>query len=45
VTSKAGTTEAALQAMEAGDIKRRIASAVQAAARRSRELGEEFGRD
>jgi pyrroline-5-carboxylate reductase len=45
VTSKAGTTEAALQAMEAGDIKRRIASAVQAAARRSRELGDEFGRD
>ena len=45
VTSRAGTTEAALQSMEAADIKRKIADAVQAAARRSRELGDEFGRD
>ena len=45
VTSKAGTTEAALQSMEASGIKSKIASAVQIAARRSRELGEEFGRD
>ena len=45
VTSKAGTTEAALQAMEANDIKRKIVEAVHAAARRSRELGDEFGKD
>lgn len=45
VTSKAGTTEAALQAMEANDIKRKIVEAVRAAARRSRELGDEFGND
>jgi pyrroline-5-carboxylate reductase len=45
VTSKAGTTEAALKAMEADDIKRRIVEAVRAAARRSKELGDEFGKD
>ena len=45
VTSKGGTTEAALQAMEADDIKRRIVQAVRAAAKRSRELGEELGND
>jgi pyrroline-5-carboxylate reductase len=45
VTSKAGTTEAALNAMEANDIKRKIVQAVRAAARRSRELGDEFGKD
>ncbi len=45
VTSRAGTTEAALSAMEAGDVKRRIMDAVRAAARRSKELGDEFGRD
>jgi len=45
VTSKAGTTEAALRTMEAGDIRRRIVQAVHAAARRSKELGDEFGRD
>ena len=45
VTSKAGTTEAALKAMEAGDIKRKIVEAVRAAARRSKELGDEFGKD
>ncbi|MBC8008254.1 MAG: pyrroline-5-carboxylate reductase [Prolixibacteraceae bacterium] len=45
VTSKAGTTEAALQAMEASGIKRKIVEAVRAAARRSRELGDEFGND
>jgi pyrroline-5-carboxylate reductase len=44
VTSKAGTTEAALKTMEADDIKRRIAAAVRAAANRSRELGDEFGK-
>ncbi len=45
VTSKAGTTEAALKAMEAVDLKRLIATAVHAAARRSKELGDEFGKD
>lgn len=45
VTSKAGTTEAALKSMEAGEVKRRIVEAVRAAARRSRELGDEFGKD
>lgn len=45
VTSRAGTTEAALNAMEAGDVKRRIMDAARAAARRSKELGDEFGKD
>ena len=45
VTSKAGTTEAALKTMEANDIKHKIVEAVRAAAKRSSELGEEFGRD
>jgi pyrroline-5-carboxylate reductase len=45
VTSKAGTTEAALKSMEAGEIKRRIVEAIHAAARRSKELGDEFGKD
>ncbi|HEX4985814.1 MAG TPA: pyrroline-5-carboxylate reductase [Burkholderiales bacterium] len=45
VTSKGGTTEAALKAMEAGEVGQRIARAVQAAAARSHELGDEFGRD
>lgn len=45
VTSKAGTTEAALSAMEASDVRRRIMDAVHAAARRSKELGDEFGND
>jgi pyrroline-5-carboxylate reductase len=45
VTSKAGTTEAALKSMEANQIKSRIVEAVRAAATRSSELGEEFGKD
>jgi len=45
VTSRAGTTEAALTNMEAGEVKRRIVEAVHAAARRSKELGDEFGKD
>ena len=45
VTSKAGTTEAALKSMEASGIKGKIVDAVHAAARRSRELGDEFGKD
>src|SRR5262249_29960786 len=45
VTSKAGTTEAALKSMEAAEVKRRVVEAIHAAARRSRELGDEFGRN
>jgi pyrroline-5-carboxylate reductase len=45
VTSKGGTTEAALKAMDANHVKRAIVEAVRAAAARSRELGEEFGKD
>ena len=45
VTSRAGTTEAALRSMEAAEVKRRVVEAIHAAARRSRELGDEFGRD
>ncbi len=45
VTSKGGTTHAALTSMAASDVKGAIVAAVKAAAARSRELGEEFGRD
>jgi pyrroline-5-carboxylate reductase len=44
VTSKAGTTEAALQWLDADGMKRKIARAVRAAAERSKQLGEEFGK-
>lgn len=45
VTSKGGTTEAALASMESAQVKRLIVQAVHAAARRSQTLGDEFGRD
>jgi len=45
VTSKGGTTERALAAMEADRVKEAIVRAVRAAAERSRELGEELGND
>jgi pyrroline-5-carboxylate reductase len=45
VTSKGGTTEAALAVMEAAGIKAGIAAAIDAAARRARELGDTLGRD
>jgi pyrroline-5-carboxylate reductase len=45
VTSKGGTTERALKAMEADHVKEAIVRAVRAAADRSRELGDELGRD
>ncbi len=45
VTSKGGTTHAALTAMEAAGVQQAIVAAVKAAAARSRELGAEFGRD
>ena len=45
VTSKGGTTAAALAVFEAADLRAIVARAVAAAARRSRELADEFGRD
>jgi pyrroline-5-carboxylate reductase len=45
VTSKGGTTERALAAMEADRVKEAIVRAVRAAAARSRELGDELGKD
>jgi len=44
VTSPKGTTEAAINAMEAGHIREVMASAVQAAQKRSNELAELFGK-
>jgi pyrroline-5-carboxylate reductase len=45
VTSKGGTTYAALTSMEASGVKEAICKALKAAAARGKELGEEFGRD
>lgn len=45
VTSKGGTTERALNSMEAEKVKEAIVRAVRAAADRSRELGDELGKD
>ena len=45
VTSKGGTTERALASMEADHVKDAIVRAVKAAAERSRELGDELGKD
>lgn len=45
VTSKGGTTYAALTSMEESGVKDAIVKAMKAAAARGRELGEEFGRD
>jgi pyrroline-5-carboxylate reductase len=45
VTSKGGTTERAIAAMEAAALKSHFIAAVKAAADRSRELGEEFGKN
>lgn len=45
VTSPGGTTHAAITAMEAAGLPQAIAQGMQAAARRSRELGDEFGQD
>lgn len=44
VTSKGGTTYAALTAMEAGGVKALFVEAMQAAQKRAGELGDEFGR-
>ncbi len=45
VTSPGGTTHAAITAMEVAGLPQAIARGMHAAARRSRELGEEFGQD
>lgn len=45
VTSKKGTTERALLSMEANRVQQHIASALHAAAERSRELGDELGKE
>lgn len=45
VTSKGGTTYAALTSMEGSGVKDAIIRAMKAAAERGKELGEEFGRD
>lgn len=45
VTSKGGTTHAAISSMEAAGVKEAIVAAMQAAAARGRELGEELGKD
>ena len=45
VTSKGGTTYAALTSMEASGVKEKIIAAMKAAAARGRELGEEMGKD
>jgi pyrroline-5-carboxylate reductase len=45
VTSKGGTTHAAITSMEAAGVKQAIVEAMKAAAARGRELGEELGKD
>jgi len=45
VTSKGGTTYAALTSMEDAGVKQSIIKALHAAAARGKELGEEFGKD
>ncbi|RJG15770.1 pyrroline-5-carboxylate reductase [Massilia cavernae] len=45
VTSKGGTTYAALTSMEQSGVKEAVVNAVKAASARGRELGEELGRD
>jgi len=45
VTSRGGTTERALESMESERVKEAIVRAVHAAAERSRELGDELGKD
>jgi pyrroline-5-carboxylate reductase len=45
VTSKGGTTHAAITSMEASDIKALFQRALHAARTRAQELGQEFGAD
>ena len=44
VTSKGGTTHAAITSMEQSGVKEAIIKALKAASERSKELGDEFGR-
>lgn len=44
VTSRGGTTEAAMQALEAGRFRKLVATAVEHAAARSQELADRFGK-
>ena len=45
VTSKGGTTHAAMTELEGADVKAKFKAAIRAAHRRAGELGEEFGRE
>jgi pyrroline-5-carboxylate reductase len=45
VTSKGGTTERAIEVLEAGGVKDKFVAAVRAACERSRELGDALGKD
>ena len=45
VTSKGGTTAAALAVLEGADVKATFLAAIKAAAQRSREMGDEMGKD
>jgi pyrroline-5-carboxylate reductase len=45
VTSKNGTTERALLSMEANNVKMDIVAAIHAAAARSKEMGDDLGKD
>jgi pyrroline-5-carboxylate reductase len=45
VTSKGGTTHAAITSMEASGVKQAIVAGMKAASARGRELGEELGKD
>jgi pyrroline-5-carboxylate reductase len=44
VTSKGGTTHAAISAMETAGMKSTVMAAIRAAQQRAGELGDEFGR-
>ncbi len=43
VTSKGGTTEAAIESLQAADLRGLVARALEAATQRSRELAAQFG--
>jgi len=45
VTSKGGTTERGIAALDAGKVREAIAAAVDAATKRAAEMGEQLGRD